>query len=613
MKKGIGGIIAEDEERKNDPELTSAGHEFLDSLIIAYRGMSRLIERYRDYADELARRAEGSERERLISIARVCDHIRIEPPASFREAVQLLWFGHLGTIIESFYFICYGRLDVILGEFIGDTPDGEALELLECLLLKMYDQADVNDKTYLNKHEGQLVVTLGGRLADGRCAVNRVTLLILRAASGVRLPEPEINLRVTEDDPEELMKIASEMTVSGCNFLSYYNDERIVEALSLAGLPPEDARDYGFDLCQDINIPGRCDTWCAVDLPMLRELLGLLDTRTDFPDFKSLLTAYKECLSRSVDERIEYYNSRGRVMMLYRNGKYEEYFTAIRELPNADRWDGRSPMCPLPYLSGLYHGTVESATDMIYESYPYKHRGAMCGTAVETVNSLAAIKKVVYEDKRYSLAEVVAACKENFSGMPSEVMRGHLLRAPKWGNDDPYVDLIAKEILEFCLLKFTKCRTFSGGILLSGIHQPHPVSTGWRLPASPDGRRAGAPVAVTLTPESGTARGGPTAALASATVFDSRLIQWNFCVMVNYYASVFRGNGGSEVFRELLRGYFKRGGIQHQPNVMDAAELRAAQREPEKYKDLIVRLWGVSAHFVDLSSELQDELIARLG
>jgi len=122
-----------------------------------------------------------------------------------------------------------------------------------------------------------------------------------------------------------------------------------------------------------------------------------------------------------------------------------------------------------------------------------------------------------------------------------------------------------------------------------------------------------APVAVTLTPASGTMKNGPTAALASASKIDPMLVQWNYCVMVNYFASVFKGNGGKDIFLSLLKGYFKSGGLQHQPNVLDVESLRRAQIEPEKYKDLIVRLWGVSAHFVDLPRELQDEMIARFS
>ncbi len=192
----------------------------------------------------------------------------------------------------------------------------------------------------------------------------------------------------------------------------------------------------------------------------------------------------------------------------------------------------------------------------------------------------------------------------------------HLSPSPSRGVGDIYIHLfrkIQKSLIEFCLRECQQYKTYLGGQVLAGIHQPHPVITGERIMATPEGRNAGAPVAVTLTPESGTMRSGPTAVLASASKIDPMLVQWNYCVMVNYFASVFKGNEGKKIFKTLLTGYFKSGGLQHQPNILDVEEMKRAQLEPKKYRDLIVRLWGVSAHFVELPRELQDEMIARFA
>ncbi len=270
-------------------------------------------------------------------------------------------------------------------------------------------------------------------------------------------------------------------------------------------------------------------------------------------------------------------------------------------------------MAPLPYLSALFHGCIENASDVIYEPYPVKEKGFIFGTATEAVNSLAAIKKNVFEEKKYSLTDVLNACKDNFAGDEGEIMRNLLWNSPKWGNDNDYVDLIAKDVFEFCLRECEKYTTYAGGRVLGGIHQPHPVATGSGLMATPEGRKKGEAVAVSLTPENGSMKNGPTSALMSASKIEPMLVQWNFCVMVNYFASVFKGNNGAEIFRKLLKGYFANGGLQHQPNVLDVESLKKAQNEPEKYKDLIVRLWGVSAHFVDLPRAIQDEMIARFS
>lgn len=611
LNKGVGGILEEARVRKLDASLRPDQIEFLDSLILVYTGLSDLIGRYADHAHTLAQQAADSrEQERLLQIHRICDHIRLGVPRDFREAVQLLWFGHLGTILESFYFINYGRLDVILAPFLLDMPREDARELLECLLLKFYDQADVVDQSYFRKHEGQLVVTLGGELPGGESAVSDVTILFLDAIDFTRLPEPEFNLRISSKNPAEYLDRAAKLTVSGCNFVSYYNDDTIIPALIAGGLRPEDARSYGFDLCQDLNIPGKSDPYNIYGYAMANNLMEVLLRRDDFATFEELLDALKAHFSEDLRVSMEMRNREQERFLLYGSGEQEAYLAQTDVSPS---WDGRHPMCPLPYLSGLFHGTVENATDMIYEPYPIKHKGAILGMVVEAVNSLAAIKKVVFEDKRYTLAQVVAACREDFRGDGQEIMRNILWNAPKWGNDDPYVDSIAKDLAEYCLKLMQTYKTFSGGGILSGIHQPHPIPSGAGLMATPEGRHSGMPAAVTMTCESGTMKNGATAALKSASIFDPMLLQWNYCFMVNYYASVFPERGGSEIFKNLLLSYFRRDGVQHQPNVMDAAQLKQAQQEPDKFKDLIVRLWGVSAHFVDLPRELQDEMIARLS
>ena len=610
LENGIGGILGRVNARSADETLTDAQRAFLSSVKIAYEGLQTLILRYAKEAQTLAAQAKGEEQARLLKIASVCTQISKNPPNNFYEAVQLLWFGHLGTIIESFEFINYGRLDVILYPYLGDMPHDEARELLSCLLLKMYDQVDITE-TYLNKYAAQLVVTLGGVDSEGNNAVNDVTMLFLEAIDAVRLPEPEFNLRINSVNPPEFLDKAATLTVSGCNFISYYNDDRFIEQLSKA-IPLPLARQYGFDLCQDINIPGKSDFYTSGELSLSFLLMDFLKRRHSFDSFASLMEAFKEELADTLASMNASFQRAQRHLFLYRDGQYQAYFDEIKQGAPID-WYGRSPMCPLPYLSALYHGTIDAAVDMVYESYPIKEKGLMIGTATEAINSLAAIKKVVYDEKQYSLSDVVQACADNYQTPEQSVMRHVLWNAPKWGNDDDFVDAIAKDLLGFCLTQATAYETASGGKQLGGIHQPHPVPTGAALMATPEGRYAGAPVAVTLTPESGTMQNGPTAALLSASKLCSFDVQWNFCVMVNYYSSVFEGTGGKEVFKTLLRTYFEQGGMQHQPNVLNVEDLKAAQREPEKYKDLIVRLWGVSAHFVDLPKELQDEMIARVA
>ena len=612
LEKGIGGIIREAEERMKDDSLNSVNRDFLSGVIIAYRGLGRLILRYASEAMRLAENADGEDGEELSEIARICKRISCDPPETFHEAIQLLWLTHLGTIIESFEFINYGRLDVILGKFLKDTPHAEALELIECLLLKMYDQADLVT-TYLGNYAAQLVITLGGVLPNGEDAVNDVTMLFLDAVGRVRLPEPEINLRINSKNPPELLDKAASLTVSGCNNVSYYNDDLFIESMFKAGIAIEHARSYGFDLCQDINIPGMGDFYSIGSAPLASILMELLKEKRSFADFDELLNEYKELISLHIAQRISKYNEGEKQLLLYAEGRFDEYLENVKWHNKPVDCFGRSPMAPLPLLSALYHGCIENALDINLDPLPIREKGYMLGTSTEAVNSLAAIKKTVFDDHICTLDEIYTACETNFEGENGHIIKGLLWNAPKWGNDDDYVDCIAKDVLEFALRECERHRTHRGKRVLGGIHQPHPVSTGKKLMATPEGRYAFAPVAVTLTPESGTVKNGATAVLASAAKLDPMLIQWNMCVMVNYFASVFKGNNGKEIFKSLLLGYFRAGGMQHQPNVSDVEELKRAQLAPERYKDLIVRLWGVSAHFVDLPRELQDEMIARFS
>ena len=612
LNKGIDGIIKEAEDRLTDPSLNALNIEFLSGVVIAYNALKGLILRYEKEAISLAETAKDEDKTEFLEIARICRKISADKPDSFREAVQLLWFTHLGTIIESFEFVNYGRLDVILGGFLKDTPREEAQQIIECLLLKMYDQVDVVT-TYLGNYAAQLVITLGGVLPNGENAVNELTMIFLDAVGNTRLPEPEFNLKISSKNPPEFLDRAAALTVSGCNYISYYNDDLFVESLHKAGIPIEHARNYAFDLCQDVNIAGWGDFWLVSQIHLAPLLMALLRRKRDFASFEELTDALKADIAATVSASVGRFNAVEEHLDLYAKGKLDEYFDGIKNRGKPiDRW-GNSPMAPLPLLSALFHGSLENALDIAFEPYPIKDKGIFFGSAPEVINSLTAIKKTVFDERIFTLDQIFEACQNNFGGDDGEIIRSVLWNCPKWGNDDDYVDMIAKDILEFCLSECCKHKTYFGGQVLGGIHQPHPVPDGKRLMATPEGRRAGMPVSVTLTPESGTANNGATAILRSASKIDPMLIKWNFCVQINYFASVFKGNEGKEIFKALLKGYFASGGMQHQPNVSDAEELKKAQQSPEKYKDLIVRLWGVSAHFVDLPRELQDEMIARFS
>lgn len=633
LKKGIGGIIREAQERLENEQKDEA-IKFYKSVVIAYRGFSRMVKRYADFARVQAEKCEDATRKaELENIAEICQNISIRPAGNFAEACQLFWFGYLASLIENFQFINFGRIDQILYEYYDARHHVEEQQLLECLLLKMYDQADLVllDKNLMGKYSAQHNITIGGLRRDGADGCNEVTRMILSALKKTRLPEPLVSVRTHKNAPDWLFRGAAELTVGGLNCMAYYNDDRYVASMVKAGVPAEDARDYGFGLCQDVLIPGRGDHYCSGGVNLTIVLLDVIEKHTDARSFEELRELFKQAVAAEIEKNIGRYNAWEEAVRAFQNGDDALFFEGMREgrfdpdtpaqgmdvaqaarNEAADRKEEKyiqSLMSPLPITSALYHGCMEKGTDITRCGCERADKGFMVLSPVIAVNSLAAVKKVVFEERRATLAEVAAACAADYEG--KEELRQWLWNAPKWCNDDDYVDDEARKILEFACREILKYRTPGGGRHLAGIHQPHPVFAGRLIPATPEGRKAGTPIPVTLSPENGTLKYGPTAALKSAAKIDSELYQWNNCVMLQYVGSTLEGESGAETFTDLLKSYFRIGGVQHQPNVVNVSDLRAAQKTPEKYKDLIIRMWGVSAHFVNLPLDVQEEFISR--
>ncbi len=606
LEKGIGGIIADAqkgiEKQKDNPN--SDGRDFLNAVIIGYNALSEYIKRYAAYANELALATAGERKDELLKIKSVCEKISCEKPDTFHEALQLYWFAHIALLTENYMFMNYGRLDQVFIPFLNTCEREEAQQLIECLLLKFYDMADIYDWS-AGRYNGQHNMVLGGLKRDGSDATNELSYMFLDAAEKTRLPEPQISIRFHKNSPPALMKRACELSVQGLNFIAYYNDEIFVNSMARGGVDIETARDYSFDLCQDVNFAGRGDTYMSGAVSLTDELLRTVKAADDSMSFDDFMAAYKENISEKIKSSIDSYNNWEEAVIRYNNGDKDYFISKVRngEL-SADVLTS-----PLPITSALYHGCIETATDLTRGGNECVHKGFMISMPVIGINGIAAIKKVIYDEKRYTISTLKEALEKNYEGY--EELRQRLWNSPKWANDDDYVDALAKEIIEFAGENILKYKTPRGGLHMSGVHQPHPVGSSYYLEATPEGRFAHMPVPVTLSPENGTMKNGPTAAFLSAAKIDDKYIQWNNCVMLSYFASSFDNENGADAFANLISGYFKAGGAQHQPNIINVETLRAAQAAPEKYRDITVRLWGVSAHFVDLPKNMQDEFIAR--
>lgn len=608
LKKGIGGIIAEAEENSRKQTIPHR-QDWLKGVAIAYTGLSKLIRRYAKEAESQAAGAAGERAKELRRIAAVCERIATEPAYDFWSAVQLFWFGHLAVTVENFQFMNYGRVDQFLYPYLDGTPEEEAQQLVECVLIKMYDQVDLCGETPLGTLEAQHNITIGGMTPVGKDAVNRLSRMFVTAIGRVHLPEPEVSVRLHKGIDEVFVQGLCDLSAKGYNYIAYYNDDLFIPNLIRKHVRPELAYDYSFDLCQDMCVAGKSNWFYIGCMGIIVAVMKALEQANDSISYEEFLANVKHILRELVHRDIERYDRWLQAVRRYNDGDVEFYTQQVKDGNIPLLYVEEGPTSPLPIASGLYHGCVEQGIDLAMHGQEDQHAGYFISDIVTGINSLAALKKLVFEEKAYTLSQVRQACEANFEGY--EIMRQRLFHAPKWGNDDDYVDAIGVDVIEDGLREISRHTLCTGEPVLAGIHQPHPVFRGNELGATPEGRLKGMPIPVTLTPENGTAWKGPTASFRSAAKIDHNLIDWNNCLMLQYSDKAFAGENGGRLFRSLLETFFAKGGMQHQANVLSVEDLKAAKEHPEQYQDLTVRLWGVSARFVDLEEEHQDEVIAR--
>jgi len=422
---------------------------------------------------------------------------------------------------------------------------------------------------------------LAGRRRDGSDATNTLTYACLDALERLRLVDPQMNVRLHRDAPAQLWRRTCEIAAQGLGQLSIYNDDTAIPALASGGFPIEDARDWALDACQDVLIEGCSDIYLGgkVEMtPLLLETLSSIDADASF------------------DELLANYQARIRAAA---QASADQYRATV----------GTKSASPLPFLSGSMDDCIGTARDITEGGLQYRDKGMFVMSPVNAVNSLAALKRVVYDDRSATLAAVKAACDSDFDGQ--EELRQCLLAAPKWGNDDDAVDVLGAEILEFACAAIREHSIDGQTRFLSGIHQPHHVMCGQRVGATPDGRKAGEAFPVTLSPANGTDRSGPTAVMRSVTKIDPLSCQWNHALLITLHPLAVQGTEGRVKLEALLRTYHELGGIQLQMNVIDADTLRDAQRHPDRYRDLVVRVWGFSSYFVNLRPAYQEDVIRR--
>jgi formate C-acetyltransferase len=615
VKLGLRGIGREIEERMAGLDLASPEgakkREFLRAASIACDGMLRFAARYAGLASEMAREESNPERKQELSkIAEICSRVPAEPPRSFWEALQAIWFAHLGVMLDDGGVAhALGRLDQILLPLLqkdmrqGDLTREAALELIECFFLKTSETVDLLEGMATIGIGGNttfIEITIGGLDRQGRDATNELSFLFLDAVEEMKTIQPNCAARLHAETPEEFRRRLAEVIAGGSVSLQAVNDEVIVDAYTRKNVSLEDARDYAIIGCVEPTPSGL--TYASTDAfffntPLCLEMVlgggkGLLlgtegaatgDPRA-FETFKDLMEAYRAQVAHFIHQLALCFQAIGQ---------------AHREL------------LPCPFQSAMIRDCVAKGLDVKQGGARYNFTGGNAiGTAI-VADSLMAIKKFVFDEKRISMDEMIEILRSNFEGHEDTRLM-FLNRAPKYGNDDDEVDEIAREVVDIFSGELDKYPNPRGGSFSTSLYSVtvH-VAMGDLVSATPDGRKWQTPLSVGISPAHGRDRGGPTLAMKSAAKIDYRNVLNGSAFNLKFHPSALRGVEGVANFSNLMRTYFRLGGQQLQVDVVGADTLRAAQERPEEHQDLIVRVAGYSARFVDLSRAMQDEFIAR--
>lgn len=584
----------------------------LRAMAIACDAIILYAQRYSVYALELASREENKDRRReLRQIAENCRTVPHHPPKTFHQALQMYWFVHIGVTTELNPWDAFspGRLDQHLYPFYqqdmtaGRLDDASALELLECLWIKFNNQPAPPKVGVTLKESSTYTdfanINTGGIAPDGRDGVNPVSYLILDCMDEMKLLQPSSNVQISRKTPQKFLLRALEIARKGWGQPAFYNTEAIVQELLNAGKSIADARQGGASGCVEtgcfgneayiltgyFNLPKILEITLHDGYdPVSKQQLGPHTGKADsFSSYGGLFAAYSTQVKHFLDIKIRGNNIIERLYALY---------------------------LPVPFLSSVINDCIERGQDYNAGGARY-NTNYIQGVGIGTItDSLAAIKYNVYQEKHFTMEELIAALEADFAGHERILALVHN-RTPKYGNDDDFADELMQAVFTLFRDSVTGRPTTKGGsyrILM--LPTTSHVYFGEVLGATPNGRKAFKPVSEGISPAKGADRLGPTAVLKSCAKMD-HLSTGGTLLNQKFSPAILRGEDGLLQLSNLVRTYFNMDGHHIQFNVVDRATLIAAQNKPEEYKDLIVRVAGYSDHFHNLSRILQDEIIER--
>ena len=615
LAEGFDAIKAKAEKRleKAKEEKDQKGIDFLSAAIISCEAITDFAKRYADLAKELAEKeTDETRRKELLRLADVCQHVPAKPARTFYDVLQAVWFMFVGIQMEAFQR-CFsnGRMDQYGWPYLkadleaGRTTMEEAQEMLDCLWMKYPETNYINSEYYSYIASGfpsQQQIIVGGQTPEGQESSNPLSYMCIEASIHTLLHQPSISVRFCDDTPDALIEKACELARCGTGHPSFFNDRRCIPALVNKGIALEDARDYSSVGCASIqptrkdkgsHNAGYINVAAALEFALHDGYWKLGDRQMGlntgdmrgFTRFDQVLEAFKKQLSMMIDV-------------------YSKAAVSVEK--------AHQELVPTPFISCFVQDCIGNARDR-------SDGGALINSGMtprgiglaDVADSLAAIKKLVFDEEVITMDELLTALKANFDGY--EPFRQMLInKAPKYGNDDTLADDMAQKVVDIYVKETDKHRSLFGGRFHPGFSSVSSnVPYGTAISALPNGRKEFVPLADGCSPSHGVDLDGPTAVAISSGKLDHEGMSGGSILNVKFLPSSIKGEEGLDKFTQYTKGALKAGVWHMQFNVMDTEEMRKAQQKPDEYRDMIVRVAGYSAFFTGLSTQLQEDVIDR--
>ena len=659
---GFEGIRAEAEQLLAACDMGDGDYarksRFLQAVILSCDGAIAYARRYAELAEQMASRCgDAARKAELLQISANCKKVPAKGAETFYEACQSFWFvQQLLQLESSGHSISPGRFDQYMYPYYerdrkkGTLSREFAQELMDCIWVKLNDLNKCRDAASAEGFAGYSLfqnLIAGGQNGDGVDVTNDLSFMCIQASMHVQLPQPSFSIRVWNGSPHEFLIKAAELTRTGVGLPAYYNDEVIIPALVSRGLTLQDAREYNIIGCVEPQKAGKTEGWHdAAFFNMCRPLELVFSQGMD----RGVQVGIRTRPVEEMQDFEEFYNA------------YKEQMNyMIKLLVNADNAidAAHAQRCPLPFLSCMVDDCMKRGLSVQEGGAVYNFTGPQGFGVANMADSLYAVKTLVFEEHKATLKEFKEALATNYgkgltkemigdmtariaaglkaagqeigekevavimktvmeaSEMPAVKEKGERLLkliegVPKFGNDIPEVDAFARDVAYTYTRPLQEYKNPRGGIFQAGLY---PVSAnvplGAQTGATPDGRLAGTPVADGVSPSAGKDVNGPTAAANSVARLDHFIASNGTLFNQKFHPSALSGREGLEKFVALIRAYFDQKGSHMQFNVVSRETLLEAQKNPEKYKHLVVRVAGYSALFTTLSRSLQDDIINR--